>query len=184
MLELRIDEANERQPQLVRVSKTKVRVYINHREEERESTEGEEAVKRTVYIADFIEVESASDDALEVAKQAVSEAILAYDSSSSVNEFTLQGVPMWLDKATRAGLKLRLEAEQAAGKEETTLWYGTAAVTLPVSTAMVMLNRLEIYASESYDVTQGHLARIALMEIVEEVLGYDYTEGYPEKLNF
>ena len=57
MLELRIDEANERQPQLARVSKTKVRVYINHREEERESTEGEEAVKRTVYIADFIEVE-------------------------------------------------------------------------------------------------------------------------------
>ena len=54
MLELRIDEANERQPQLARVSKTKVRVYINHREEERESTEGEEAVKRTVYIADFI----------------------------------------------------------------------------------------------------------------------------------
>ena len=184
MLELRIDEANERQPQLVRVSKTKVRVYINHREEERESTEGEEAVKRTVYIADFIEVESASDDALEVAKQAVSEAILAYDSSSSVNEFTLQGVPMWLDKATRAGLKLRLEAEQAAGKEETTLWYGTAAVTLPVSTAMVMLNRLEIYASECYDVTQGHLAHVAMLNSVEEVLGYDFTEGYPDKLRF
>ena len=184
MLELRIDEANERQPQLVRVSKTKVRVYINHREEERESTEGEEAVKRTVYIADFIEVESASDDALEVAKQAVSEAILAYDSSSSVNEFTLQGVPMWLDKATRAGLKLRLEAEQAAGKEETTLWYGTAAVTLPVSTAMAMLNRLEIYASECYDVTQGHLAHVAMLNSVEEVLGYNIEAGYPEKLNF
>ena len=182
MLELRIDEANDRQPQLARVSKTKVRVYINHREEERESTEGEEAVKRTVYIADFIEVESASDDALEVAKQAVSEAILAYDSSSSVNEFTLQGVPMWLDKATRAGLKLRLEAEQAAGKEETTLWYGTAAVTLPVSTAMAMLNRLEIYASECYDVTQGHLAAVNALQTVEDVLGYEYESGYPGML--
>ena len=182
MLELRIDEANERQPQLVRVSNSKVRVYINHREEERESTEGEE--KHTVYIADFVEVVSASDDALEVAKQAVSEAILAYDSSSSVNEFTLQGVPMWLDKATRAGLKLRLEAEQAAGKEETTLWYGTAAVTLPVSTAMAMLNRLEIYASECYDVTQGHLAQVAMLDSVEEVLGYNIEAGYPEKLNF
>ena len=179
---MRIDEANERQPQLARVSKTKVRVYINHREEERESTEGEEAVKRTVYIADFIEVESASDDALEVAKQAVSEAILAYDSSSSVNEFTLQGVPMWLDKATRAGLKLRLEAEQAAGKEETTLWYGTAAVTLPVSTAMAMLNRLEISASECYDVTQGHLAAVNALQTVEDVLGYEYESGYPGML--
>ena len=180
MLELRIDEANERQPQLVRVSNSKVRVYINHREEERESTEGEE--KHTVYIADFVEVVSASNDALEVAKQAVSEAILAYDSSSSVNEFTLQGVPMWLDKATRAGLKLRLEAEQAAGKEETTLWYGTAAVTLPVSTAMAMLNRLEIYASECYDVTQGHLAAVNALQTVEDVLGYEYESGYPGML--
>ena len=181
MLELRIDEANDRQPQLARVSKTLVRVYINHREEERESTEGDE--KHTVYIADFVEVESASSDALEVAKQAVSDAILAYDSSPAVNEFTLQGVPMWLDKATRSGLKLRLEAEQETGKESTTLWYGAKAVTLPVTTAMVMLNRLEIYASECYDVTQGHLAHVAMLNSVEEVLGYEFESGYPEKLN-
>ena len=182
MLELRIDEANERQPQLVRVSKTKVRVYINHREEERESTEGEEAVKRTVYIADFIEVESASDDALEVAKQAVSDAILEYDASENVNQFMLNDTPMWLDKATRAGLKLRLEAEQEAGKEETTLWYGTEAITLPVTDAIVMLNRLEIYASECYDVTQGHLAAVNALQTVEDVLGYEYESGYPGML--
>lgn len=181
---MRIDEANERQPQLARVSKTLVRVYINHREEERESTEGEETVKRTVYIADFVEVESISNDALEVAKQAVSEAILAHDSSAAVNEFTLNDTHIWLDKATRSGLKLRLEAEQSADKEETTLWYGTTAVTFPVSTAMVMLNRLEIYASECYDVTQGHLAQVAMLDSVEEVLGYDFTEGYPDKLRF
>lgn len=180
---MRIDEANDRQPQLARVSNSKVRVYINHREEERESTEGEETVKRTAYIADFIEVESASDDALEVAKQAVSEAILAHDSSNAVNEFTLQGAPMWLDKATRSGLKLRLEAERETGKESTTLWYGAKAVTLPVTTAMVMLNRLEIYASECYDVTQGHLAQVAMLDSVEEVLGYNIEVGYPEKLN-
>ena len=184
MIELRRDEATERQPQSVRVNKTTVRVYINHRSEERTDETGEEPATRTVHIADFIEVETASNDPLEVAKQAVSDAILAHDSSAAVNEFTLQGAPMWLDKATRAGLKLRLEAERSAGKESTTLWYGTEAITLPVANAIVMLNRLEIYASESYDVTQGHLARIALMENVEEVLGYDYTEGYPEKLNF
>lgn len=124
------------------------------------------------------------EDPLSLAKDYQKERIKAYDSSSAVNAFTLQGSPMWLDKATRAGLKLRLEAEQAAGKEDTTLWYGTDAITLPVTNAIIMLNKLEIYASESYDVTQGHLARVALMENVEEVLGYDYTEGYPEKLNF
>ena len=184
MIELRRDEATERQPQSVRVNKTTVRVYINHRSEERTDETGEEPATRTVHIADFIEVETASNDPLEVAKQAVSEAILAYDSSPAVNEFTLNDTHMRLDKATRAGLKLRLEAARSARKESTTLWYGTEAITLPVANAIVMLNRLEIYASESYDVTQGHLARVALMESVEEVLGYDYTGGYPEKLNF
>ena len=124
------------------------------------------------------------EDPLSLAKDYQKERIKAYDSSNAVNAFILQGTPMWLDKATRAGLKLRLEAEQASGKESTTLWYGTEAITLPVTNAIIMLNRLEIYASESYDVTQGYLARVALMENVEEVLGYDYTEGYPEKLNF
>ena len=184
MLELRIDEANDRQPQLARVSKTTVRVYINHRSEERTDETGDKPTTRTVYIADFIEVDTASNDPLEVAKQAVSEAILAYDSSPDVNEFTLQGVPMWLDKATRSGLKLRLEAEQSAGKEETTLWYGTTAVTLPIANAISMLNALEIYASECYDRTQQHLANVAGLESVETVLGYEFESGYPEKLNF
>ena len=184
MIELRRDEATERQPQSVRVNKTTVRVYINHRSEERTDETGEVPTARTVYIADFIEVETASNDPLEVAKQAVSEAILAYDSSEAVNQFSINGSPMWLDKATRAGLKLRLEAEQASGRENTTLWYGTEAITLPVSNAIIMLNKLEIYASESYDVTQGHLARVDLMESVEDVLGFDIKADYPDKITF
>lgn len=184
MIELRRDEANERQPQSVRVNKTTVRVYINHRSEERTDETRDETTTRTVYIADFIEVETASNDPLEVAKQAVSKAILAYDSSEAVNQFSINGSPMWLDKDTRAGLKLRLEAEQSTGKENTTLWYGTEAITLPVANAIVMLNRLEIYASESYDVTQGHLARLSIMDSVDKILRYDFTEGYPSKLSF
>lgn len=184
MLELRIDEANERQPQLARVSKTLVRVYINHREEERESTEGEETVKRTAYIADFIEVESASDDALEVAKQAVSEAILAYDSSDNVNQFTLNDTPMWLDKATRVGLKMRLEAEKDQGIKITTLWWNGIGHSLDVEAALVMLSQLELYASMSYDKTQHHLAVVKMLEDVDSVISYDFTDGYPTKLSF
>lgn len=112
------------------------------------------------------------------------ERIKAYDSSAAVNAFKLKGITMWLDKSTRSGLKLRLEAELAAGKEETTLWYLTTPITLPVTTAIVMLNRLEIYASECYDVTQWHLAAIASLESVEDVLAYDFADSYPEKLNF
>lgn len=124
------------------------------------------------------------EDPVAFAKRFMSERVREYDSSEAVNNFVLGGIPMWLDKSTRSGLKLRLEAEQSAGKEQTTLWYGTKSVTLPVARAMSMLNRLEIYASESYDVTQGHLAAIDSMESVEDVLGYEIKIGYPEMLNF
>lgn len=110
--------------------------------------------------------------------------INSYDSSFAVNEFYIQDVPVWLDKATRAGLKLRFEAEIAMGKTETTLWYNNMQFPLELSLAVQMLYAIEIYASECYDNTQLHLANVDRLETLDAVLEYDYTVGYPEKLNF
>lgn len=112
------------------------------------------------------------------------EEILAYDSSSEVNEFSIGGVPMWLDKATRAGLLLRFEAEGKVGRTETTLWNNGQPYTLPLETAQQMLIALELYASECYDNTQSHIAEVQKMESKEAVESYDYTTGYPKKLAF
>lgn len=107
-----------------------------------------------------------------------------YDSSVEVNEFYIQEFPVWLDKATRAGLMLRFNSELALKKETTTLWYEGHSFTLPLNTAMQMLYALEVYASECYDNTQLHLANVEKLETLEEVMEYDYRVGYPEKLNF
>ena len=107
-----------------------------------------------------------------------------YDSSVEVNEFYIQGFPVWLDKATRAGLMLRFNSELALKKETTTLWYEGHSFTLPLNTAMQMLYALEVYASECYDNTQLHLANVEKLETLEEVMEYDYKVGYPEKLHF
>ena len=110
--------------------------------------------------------------------------ILAYDSSEAVNEFSIGGIPMWLDKATRAGLLLRFEAESKVGREQTTLWNNGQSYTLPLADAMQMLIALELYASECYDNTQRHLAEVSKLESIAEVEAYDYTIGYPNKLAF
>lgn len=110
--------------------------------------------------------------------------ILRYDSSDEVNAFYMQGERMWLDKATRAGLMLRLQAEQAMGKAETTLWYGANQYSLPMEVAMQMLLAIEIYASECYDNTQRHIAAVDVLESKEDIEAYDYRVGYPEKLEF
>lgn len=110
--------------------------------------------------------------------------ILAYDSSPAVNEFSIGGQPVWLDKATRAGLMLRFQAENAAGLTTTSLWYEGMQFTLPLETAMQMLYGLELYASACYDNTQAHIAAVNAMETIDAVNAYDYTTGYPAKLEF
>ena len=121
---------------------------------------------------------------LEDAKRNKVDEILAYDSSEAVNEFTYGGAPMWLDKATRTGLRNRFISESALGKTTTTLWYGEQRYDLPIETANVLLNHLENYASECYDNTQRHLAEVAKLDSIAEVYAYDFTIGYPAKLAF
>lgn len=107
-----------------------------------------------------------------------------YDSSEDVNIFYIQDLPIWLDKATRAGLKLRFEAEIAMGKTDTTLWYNNMQFPLSLENAMQMLYAIEVYASACYDNTQLHLSNIEKLETIDEIDEYDYRVGYPEKLNF
>lgn len=121
---------------------------------------------------------------LEEIKAQKVEEILAYDSSSEINEFSMGGLPIWLDKATRAGLLLRFEAEGKVGRTETTLWNNGQSYTLPLEQAQQILIALELYASACYDNTQSHIAEVQKLESKEAVESYDYTTGYPSKLLF
>lgn len=129
---------------------------------------------------DATEAEKAAHDA----KAELLEAIKNYDASSEVNIFFMAGTPMWLDKATRAGLMLRFQAEIAAGLTNTALWYGGQQYQLQLTAAMQMLYALELYASQCYDATHAHLASVEKLQTVDDVKAYDYTVGYPPKLQF
>ena len=128
--------------------------------------------------------EPTAEELLERAKENKKAEIEVYDTSPEVNRFYIADAPMWLDKETRTGLKLRFEAEIAMGKTDTTLWADGVQYPLPLSTAVQMLYALEVYASMCYDQTQAHLAAIDALTTVEEVENYDHTSGYPEKLRF
>lgn len=112
------------------------------------------------------------------------EEITRFDSSHEVNEFRINGMSVWIDKATRAGLMLRFQAEKAIGKTDTSLWYEGYKFDLTIDAAMQMLYALEVYASTCYDNTQLHLSVIGNLETIEEIEAYDYRTGYPEKLEF
>lgn len=110
--------------------------------------------------------------------------INSYDRSDDVNQFSLGGRQMWLDKDTRVGLANSIGIEQAAGKETTVLWYDAVKYVIPIPLALQMLAALELYALASYNATQEHIAAVMSLETKEEVEAYDYTAGYPDKLVF
>ena len=124
------------------------------------------------------------EEILNDAKNNIIDIIIDFDSSEEVNSFYINDQEMWLDKATRVGLKLRFDAELASGKKETVLWYDGMQFPLQLEMAIQMLNAIELYASACYDMTQQHIASIKMMTTVDDVNSYDYRSGYPEKLRF
>lgn len=193
MKNVRQDEAFKLQPDFQQVGtisgKPLVRVYFNKSVEEREdysftADEEREAKTLKVYHADFIQRASFFDNALDVSKEEAIEQITEYDQSENVNSFTLQGKTMWLPKETRVGLVNSVTIEKNAGKKTTVLWFGGEKYELPVDTALQMLADLELYAVQCYNTTAMHKANVISLESVGDVVAYDYTQGYPEKLNF
>lgn len=122
-------------------------------------------------------------DIEEVRKIKVSE-IQIFDKSTNVNSFDLLDKSMWLDKSTRVGLFNSISIEKNVGKTHTTLWYDAVKYVIPIPNALAMLNALELYALNCYNVTQSHIAAVRSLQTIEEIENYDYTIGYPEKLSF
>ena len=145
-----------------------------------------EAVGRKVWVYDGVRLETGgmtSEAALTAAAQKMVLAeIEKHDTSPSVNGFMLNGLRVWLNKDTRVGLMNSTSIAKAMGKTTTTLWFGGMQIEVNCDKAIQLLSALEMYALECFNVTAAHKKAVAELNTVEEVLGYDYTKGYPEQL--
>ena len=119
---------------------------------------------------------------LEAAKTEVETAITDYDSSSAVNAFMLNGIQVWLDKATRVGLMNSTTIAKNMGQEKTSLWLGSYQLEVDCDKAIQLLSALEMYALECFNVTAAHKKAVSELDNIEAVLTYDYKSGYPDKL--
>lgn len=115
-------------------------------------------------------------------KKAMLAYIEKYDASSSVNSFLLNGMEVWLDKATRVGLMNSTTIAKAMGQQKTTLWLGSYQLEVDCDKAIQLLSALEMYALECFNVTAAHKKAVNELDNIEAVLTYDYKSGYPEKL--
>ena len=119
---------------------------------------------------------------LEEAKAEKIAEITDYDTSDKVNGFILNGMLVWLDKATRVGLMNSTNIAKAAGQQTTTLWLGGAKLVVGCDKAIQLLSALEMYALECFNVTAIHKAAVGELNTIEDVKVYDYKTGYPKML--
>ena len=101
-----------------------------------------------------------------------------YDHSEDVNSFVYKGNKYWLDKQQRSCMKTVAES----GLEEIEIVFGDISVTLPSEFVRQFILALEAYAYKCYVITAKHQHAIKSLENLEDILNYDYTMGYPEKI--
>ena len=139
-------------------------------------------------FVEWVEPAPTPEQLLEKAKQEKIAEIDAYDQSDAVNGFdvTIQGqtISLWIDKETRSDYRSSIEAAELLGRTEVKPVFGGQEVTLDITTAKMALAQVQLYANQCYGVTERHKAAILLLQTVQEVEGYDFTEGYPERLVF
>ena len=166
-------------------------VYANEQEVEEEYTEmnpdgNDEKKTRTVYKYDVVDIDKrfkTEDEVIAELKELKNDEITKYDTSSNVNVFSLNGVDVWLDRDTRVSLMNSTTIAKNMGQENTTLWLGTVKITVKCDQAIQLLSALEMYALSCFNKTAEHKNNVEALSTINEIVSYDYTVGYPEKLN-
>lgn len=104
--------------------------------------------------------------------------IYLYDQSDEVNSFIYKGNKYWLDKQQRSCMKTITES----GLEEIEIVIGNSSVIFSSEFVKQFIIALETYAYKCYIVTSKHIENIKSLQTVEDILNYDFTIGYPDKI--
>lgn len=95
-----------------------------------------------------------------------------------VKAFLYNDKEYWFDKNTRASLL----ALASCSEEPITLVLGDELVEVDADKVKKFISDLEVYASKCYVNTAKHLNSIKDLKTVEDVINYNYTSGYPNRL--
>lgn len=124
-------------------------------------------------------------DPVETAKFNKLNDIRNYDNSSEINDFTVNGeTHAWFTPEQRSNYRNSVDAAKLLGVESLEIFVGDNLITIPISVAEQALASIQLYADQCYIKTKQHIAAVEALTTVEEINNYDYTVGYPTKLNF
>lgn len=139
--------------------------------------------KETLKANGYEQVETeTAEELLQDAKDRKLAELDVFNQSSEVNDFTFKGTHTWLTPSERASYNVSIDAAEALGETTITFAIAEQPLTIDIPTAKIVLAKIQRYADATFMVTVKHKAAIAALSSIEEVNAYDFTKGYPEKL--
>lgn len=121
---------------------------------------------------------------LQEAKDTKIAEIEAYNDSSDVNGFIVNGYQTWIPRELRANFKTSIDSYIALDiPTMTKIWEGIEYTTTPQNW-LQMYYVVEYYASECQNVTDRHKIAVNAMDNIEDVENYDIAADYPNKPEF
>lgn len=108
--------------------------------------------------------------------------IRAYDVSDTVNVFYINDEPLWLSKSERLSIRELIRIKKEKGDTNVSIWSNNKEYIVPLGSATIIIDSVDLYASECYNTTQRHIATVQSISDKVRLIDYDYTEGYPDKV--
>lgn len=177
----------------VQISGGMALVLLNEEKQEQTHTipageDGEEETAETitqwVYDGVWLPNCASEDKVVDAAKAYVEAEITDYDQSENVNQLSVNGIGVWFGPEERAKIKQGVESCKSTGRETYDVAWNGLQISIACDNALTILAQIEVYALDCLNVTAKHKAAVEALTEMEDVLAYDYTTGYPEKLSF
>ena len=130
-----------------------------------------------------VDIEPSQEELLAAAKVEKIAEIKEYDNSDAVNSFKLNGFSVWINREDRIGTRRAIELDIANGLTESEIWLNGFRLVVNSQLALRLLDAVGHYAYSAYNVTQSHIFAVKNLTSINEVEKYDYTKGYPQKLD-
>lgn len=108
--------------------------------------------------------------------------IALYDVSDTINVFYINDEPLWLNKNERLSIRELIRIKTEKGDTEVSIWSNNKEYILPLGSASIVIDSVDLYASECYNTTQRHIATVKSITDKSRLESYDYTVGYPDKV--
>lgn len=124
------------------------------------------------------------EELLQQTKNAKITEIDAYNDSSNVNGFVVNGHQTWIPRELRANFKASIDSYIALEiPTMTKIWEGIEYTTAPQNW-LQMYYVVEYYASECQNVTDRHKITVNAMNSIEDIEAFDIAADYPNMPEF